>query len=356
MQIGQVIRKYRKEKEMTQEEMARRLGVTAPAVNKWENGSSCPDIQLLAPIARLLGITVDTLLSFREALTEEEIHRFLQEATERLWKDSYEETLQWGRKIMEEYPNSLKLILQMAVLFDAWRLTKGVPDGEQYDELILDCYDRALKAGEEEIRFQAAASLYNFYFRKGQYEKAEEYLSYYSSQDPEKKRKQADICWKRGEMEEAWKMYEELLFAGFSCMDLYLNNLFRMSVQEKDMEKARMIVERQMALARLFDRGPYQEAVCRFQLATAEKDADATMDAMEMLLENMESLTRYMDSPLYEHMEFTRPRPESIASMKETLLKSFRDDEELGYLKENVRWQAFCKQMDAQGQEENEVN
>lgn len=36
MTIGDVIKKYRKNKGMTQEEMAARLGVTAPAVNKWE--------------------------------------------------------------------------------------------------------------------------------------------------------------------------------------------------------------------------------------------------------------------------------------------------------------------------------
>ena len=40
MQIGEVIRKYRKEKNMTQKEMAHRLGVTTPAVNKWEKGVS----------------------------------------------------------------------------------------------------------------------------------------------------------------------------------------------------------------------------------------------------------------------------------------------------------------------------
>ena len=45
MQIGEVIRKYRKQKNMTQEEMANRLGVTAPAVNKWENGNSLPVFQ-----------------------------------------------------------------------------------------------------------------------------------------------------------------------------------------------------------------------------------------------------------------------------------------------------------------------
>lgn len=40
MKIAQVIRRYRKEAGLTQEEMAKRLGVTTPAVNKWENGGS----------------------------------------------------------------------------------------------------------------------------------------------------------------------------------------------------------------------------------------------------------------------------------------------------------------------------
>ena len=70
MDIGSVIKKYRKESGFTQEEMANRLGVTTPAVNKWENGNSKPDIDLLAPIARLLHISLDTLLAFRENLTD----------------------------------------------------------------------------------------------------------------------------------------------------------------------------------------------------------------------------------------------------------------------------------------------
>ena len=57
MKTGEVIRMYRKNRNLTQEEMASRLGVTAPAVNKWENNVSLPDITLLAPIARLLETT-----------------------------------------------------------------------------------------------------------------------------------------------------------------------------------------------------------------------------------------------------------------------------------------------------------
>ena len=66
MQIGKTIRKYRKEKGMTQEEMANRLGVTTPAVNKWENENSYPDITLLAPIARLLEYPLILFFRFRK--------------------------------------------------------------------------------------------------------------------------------------------------------------------------------------------------------------------------------------------------------------------------------------------------
>lgn len=63
MTLGKKIAQYRKEKGMTQEEMAEKLGVSSQAVSKWENDISCPDILLLAPLAKLLGVTVDELLS-----------------------------------------------------------------------------------------------------------------------------------------------------------------------------------------------------------------------------------------------------------------------------------------------------
>ena len=98
MTLGKVIRKYRKIKNLTQEEMAGRLGVTAPAVNKWENENSYPDIMLLAPIARLLGISLDELLSFHEDLTGEEISGIVREADLKLKEKPYDEAFLWARK------------------------------------------------------------------------------------------------------------------------------------------------------------------------------------------------------------------------------------------------------------------
>ena len=91
MQIGQIIRKYRKSKNMTQEEMAERLGVTAPAVNKWERGNSLPDITLLAPIARLLGISLDTLLTFQGDLTDREVNELIAVLNGKLKTEGFED-------------------------------------------------------------------------------------------------------------------------------------------------------------------------------------------------------------------------------------------------------------------------
>ena len=119
MNIGTVIRKYRKEKQLTQEEVAGYLGVTAPAVNKWENGNSLPDISLLAPIARLLGISTDMLLSFREELTEEEMNEIIRTVSNRIKSgEDYGTVFSWAEKKMHEYPNCDRLAFQIAQMLD----------------------------------------------------------------------------------------------------------------------------------------------------------------------------------------------------------------------------------------------
>lgn len=61
--IGNRISKHRKLKGMTQEELAEIMGVSGQAVSKWETDASCPDIASLPQLCRVLGISVDELLS-----------------------------------------------------------------------------------------------------------------------------------------------------------------------------------------------------------------------------------------------------------------------------------------------------
>ena len=62
MTIGKRIALLRKEKGLTQEELATHMGVSPQAVSKWENDQTCPDISALPRLSKLLGVTVDELL------------------------------------------------------------------------------------------------------------------------------------------------------------------------------------------------------------------------------------------------------------------------------------------------------
>jgi transcriptional regulator with XRE-family HTH domain len=61
--LGTRIATLRKEKGLTQEELAEKLGVSSQAVSKWENDLSCPDIMLLPQLSKIFDTTVDELLS-----------------------------------------------------------------------------------------------------------------------------------------------------------------------------------------------------------------------------------------------------------------------------------------------------
>lgn len=343
MPIGEVIRKYRKIQNMTQEEMANRLGITAPAVNKWENGNSLPDITLLAPIARLLDITLDTLLSFQKELSDEEVNRLIEEAGRRLKSKSYEEAFEWAREKLEIYPNCENLLWQMAMIFDVKRLTEEIPDSEKYDNYIKTCYVRLLGSKDENMRTAAANSLFEFYSRKDEYKKAEEYLSYFSNQNPEKKRKQAVIFSKTNRINEAYRVYEELLFSGYQMINLVFHSIYMLAMQEKDMKKAHLLVEKQTELANIFEMGEYHEISCKLDLATIEEDAEATIEIMEKMLSCVDTICGFCKSPLYDHMPFKNASEEFLTELKNNLLDCFRDEEVCGFLKYDKRWQELVK-------------
>ncbi len=338
MSLGKVIRKYRKIKNLTQEEMAVRLGVTAPAVNKWENENSYPDITLLAPIARLLDISLDTLLSFREDLTAEEINEIICEADLKLKENSYAEAFAWAKKKLEQYPNCEQLILNIAVIFDAQRLVQEISNEAEYDEYLCSLYIRALDSDEEAIRIRAADSLVGFYMRKKQYEKAEKYLEYFSIQNPERKRKQAQIYAETGRVQEAYKAYEELLFSDYQRVSMELHGVYVLALQENNREKAHSLVAKQEEMARCFEMGKYYEVSSRLELATMEKDADTVLATMKEMLSGIGQIGDFRNAPLYEHMEFKEMKEEFLAEIRENLLKYFRDEESFGFLKDNKRW------------------
>ena len=111
--IGQMIRKLRKERNLTQEELAEQLNLSAQAVSKWENGTSMPDISQVVPLASVFGVTTDVLFGVEGTNASEEAYRMVSEAEEikqygnlPTYLAAYDYLLEGLRK----YPNNLILL------------------------------------------------------------------------------------------------------------------------------------------------------------------------------------------------------------------------------------------------------
>ena len=338
MTVGDVIKKYRKRKGMTQEQIAARLGVTAPAVNKWEKGGSLPDVALLAPIARLLGITTDELLSFKDDLTDEEISQYLSKLQEDLERRDFHDVFLSAKQKIEEYPSCEKLIWQAAVMLDAKRMTVEPPDADRYDQAICGWYERCLLSEDERVRAQAADQLFYAFVRKNDYEKAAQYLEYFSLHDPERKRKKALVDSRTGKRAEAYRAYEELIFTGYQHMQMTLNDLRILYMEDGGRDMARKLVGVSASAASAFEMGRYNEVCWGLDVAVREKDAPWTAQIMGAILDSLESIGDFTSSKLYQHMTRKPVGPDFASGLKRELLKSL-DDEAFDYMRGNAAWE-----------------
>lgn len=169
--------------------------------------------------------------------------------------------------------------------------------------------------------------------RKKQYDQAEKYLEYFSKENPERKRKQAQIYSETNRTEAAYRAYEELLFAEYQMVNAALQGMYMLALRENDYEKAHLFADKQGELARCFEMGKYYEVCSRLEIATLEKDADTVIATMKDMLSSVEEIGSFRYSPLYEHMEFKEISTEFVEELRNNLLQCFRDEETYGFIK-----------------------
>ncbi len=101
LMIGEKIKKYRHERDMTQDQLAQTLGVSPQSISKWECADGYPDITLLPGIANFFEVTVDELIGNDEIGQEEDIKQFYDKSNE---MDDTEEKVEYNLKYARKYP------------------------------------------------------------------------------------------------------------------------------------------------------------------------------------------------------------------------------------------------------------
>ena len=108
--IGKFISECRKDKKMTQSELAEKLGVTDKSVGNWENGRNMPDLSLFKQLCDELGITINDLLSGEKISKEKYQGKF---------EENIVNTIDYSTKRINKYSNIIGLLLVIFGLFIA---------------------------------------------------------------------------------------------------------------------------------------------------------------------------------------------------------------------------------------------
>lgn len=106
--IGKFIAECRKQKKMTQAELASILGVTEKSISNWENGRNMPDLSLFKPLCDELGITINELMSGEKINKENYQEKF---------EENIVNTIDYSTKKLNKYSHIISLIIIVFGLF-----------------------------------------------------------------------------------------------------------------------------------------------------------------------------------------------------------------------------------------------
>lgn len=176
MKLNEQIREHRKKVGLTQEQVANYLGVSTPAVNKWESGSTYPDITLLPALARLLKIDLNVLFSFHEELTDSEIQSFAVELTEASQSNGFEFAYEMAKEKIRQYPYCNHLIYSSANILDATLVLVPMKKDQkdEYEKQIIMWYKQVASCQEYPIKISAISILAKKFIKNGNCEMAEQ--------------------------------------------------------------------------------------------------------------------------------------------------------------------------------------
>ena len=157
--IGNKIKELRKQRGITQEQLAENIGISFQAVSKWENNIALPDITLVPTLAGFFGVSIDELFDYNLRELQEKIKKICDEAY--IYRES---DPQKAREILEEglkkYPNNDILLNNLLyVLVEA-------------GETIQIAGKLVSATNEADVKYDALRFLAGAYNEKGEYESA----------------------------------------------------------------------------------------------------------------------------------------------------------------------------------------
>ena len=171
--MGQIIRRLRKERNLTQEELAEQLNITYQAVSRWENGTGMPDISQIVPLSNLFGVTTDVLFGIHDTDLVVDKEKIMDEYDQ---IDNPTVSYEFIMKVLKQYPGHTDFLqyalsdgTQIVVRKLADDLSKIIAECERIARILFNCSNDTDSIA---IAHKCMATIYS---SLGQYDHAKEH-------------------------------------------------------------------------------------------------------------------------------------------------------------------------------------
>ncbi len=346
LKIGEVIMAKRRERAWTQEQLAGAVGVSAPAVSKWETGATYPDITLLSPIARALNTTVDELLSYQSELSSEEVGGLARKAARIYESEGFEAGWSHCQGLLREYPNSVPLKFQLGNLFQSFLLMKpGIEKQEiqGYYRQAAGIYEEVLASGYPKLAYPATIILVGCYVMLGELDRAEELLDGLPKLSADPEVLYSSLLALRGKKDEALKLAQESIRRYVSRASMGLSLLCSFAREREELDAALALAELNLALTRLFDLREELAYPDMIKVLAARGDKEGALGQLEDYANSVATLSYdHSESPVFNRLE---KEPGDASYIKKILAQSILIDKEYASLQDEPRYLRIAEEL-----------
>lgn len=301
MKINEQIKENRKKVGLTQEQVANYLGVSTPAVNKWERGSTYPDISLLPALARLLKIDLNKLFSFHKELTEMEVKMFTVELVETAQNSDFRVAFEMAVEKIRQYPYCDSLLYSTANILDSFLVLSTIDKNqkEEYEKQIILWYEQVASGREEAIKISAVSKLAEKYIKSADYDKAINLIEQIPEYSIDKISFQINILIQQEKAEEAAPLLEGKLLQDIQKIQTNLFKLIDIEMKVGNQEKAKQIAEIAHSMVPLFGLWPYNAAIPNLYIAMYKKDVKQSLKHIKAILKAAHTPWNMSETPLF---------------------------------------------------------
>lgn len=168
MNIGAIIKKYRNQRDLTQEQLSEYLNVSVSAVSQWESGKTVPDVSTLLALANFFDITLDELFDRTSKKKEKAIKEYCERSREYANRGEIRNELSLWREAVQKFPGDFLCLSKLADSLYGTVYSGGDSDELEKNakESIAICERILRDCNENDLRNSAIQILVHLYSNK----------------------------------------------------------------------------------------------------------------------------------------------------------------------------------------------